>query len=82
VKFQLSEDSEVYRQIYCVYFIKNDGDIQAFEFQPENILTVDEVLCSFGAAAPLIQHLRWDDVVTYHDLQALPQEKVAECFRL
>jgi len=82
VKFQLSEDSEVFQRLYCVDFIKNDGDVQAVEFQPENILTFDEVSASFGSAALLIQYLRWDDVVIFHDVQALPHEKVAEWFRL
>lgn len=82
VKFQLSEDSGVFRRLYCVDFIKNDGEVQAVEFQPENILTFDEITGSFGATALSIQHLRWDDVVIYHDVQILPQEKVGEWFRL
>jgi hypothetical protein len=81
VKFQLSDHSEVFRRLYCVDFIKNDGEVQAIEFQPENILTFDEISGSFGSSSLSIQDLRWDDVVIYHNAPTLPQDKVGEWFR-
>ena len=73
VKLQLSDKSELFRHMYCVDFIKkNEGGHGVVEMQPALFLKFDMISGSFGAAALSIEHLRWDDVVIYHDLPALP----------
>ena len=67
MKLALSDGSEVYQRLYCADFIQNDGDTQVIELQPERALYFDVIDGSFGGAALVIQHLRWDDVVVHHD---------------
>jgi len=81
VKLQLGETSELFQRLYCVDFIKNDAQSEIIELQPENILTFNTISGSFGAAALSIEHLRWDDVVIYHNLMALPPDAVEHWFR-
>ncbi|MGO9484841.1 MAG: hypothetical protein ACLPX9_09710 [Rhodomicrobium sp.] len=81
VKLQLSESSELFQRLYCVDFIKNDAQSEAIELKPGNILTFNTISGSFGLAAVSIEHLRWDDVVIYHNLTALPPDPIKHWFR-
>jgi hypothetical protein len=81
VKLRLGETSKLFERLYCVDFVKNDGQSEIIELQPKNILRFNKVSGSFGAAALSIEHLRWDDVVIYHDLTALPPDGMSRWFR-
>ncbi len=81
VKLRLDENSELYQRLYCVDFIKNDGGSEVIELQPDTILTFQKINGCFGAVALSIEHLRWDDVVIYHDLSSLPQDEIDVWFR-
>lgn len=67
VKLALSDSSEVYQRLYCADFIRNDGEPRVIELQPERTLDFDVIDGSFGGAAFVIEHLRWDDVVVHHN---------------
>jgi len=81
VKLELSDRSELFRRMYCVDFIENDGDKhKVVELQPALFLKFDTISGSFGAAALSIEHLRWDDVKIYHDLPTSPTDAISEWF--
>ncbi len=82
VKFQLNEQSELFEQLYCVDFIKNDGAVEMVELQPENILTFEPITGTFGNASLAIKHLRWDDALIRHDLDELPADQLSNWFQL
>jgi hypothetical protein len=81
VKIQLSEQSELFRRMYCVDFLRNEnGQRTPVELLPDRFLKFDTLSGSFGAARLVIEHLRWDDVTIYHDLALLPSEAIADWF--
>jgi hypothetical protein len=82
LKLQLSEAGAIFQNLYCVDFLKKDERIEIIELQPGRFLKFDVISGSFGAAAVSIEHLRWDDLVIYHDVPVLPEEKIAQWFRL
>ncbi len=82
VKIQLSEQSELFDRLYCVDFIKNDGVQEIVELQPENILTFEPIIGTFGKASLSIEHLRWDDVLIRHDVDAIPCDPLSHWFQL
>lgn len=69
VKLRLSDESRIFRHLYCVDFVRNDAESAVIEFAPENILTFEPLSGSFGAATLKIEHLRWDDIVVHHNAQ-------------
>ncbi len=73
VKLLLSDRSELYRHLYCVDFVKNDGGPQVVELQPDRFLKFEPLSGAIGDARLLIDHLRWDDVVIAHDAAKKPQ---------
>ncbi|HET6160310.1 MAG TPA: hypothetical protein VFE34_18340 [Dongiaceae bacterium] len=81
VKLQLSDKSELFRRMYCVDFIqKDDGEHRVIELQPALFLKFDTISGSFGAASLSIEHLRWDDVLIYHDLAIPPADDISSWF--
>lgn len=80
VKLRLSESSDLYCQLYCADFISNDEDRSATELLPETYLSFDPIVENHGAASLTIDHLRWDDVIIYHDLEAPPMDDLANWF--
>lgn len=82
VKLQLSEQSELFDRLYCVDFIKNDGAQEIVELQPENILTFEPIVGTLGKASLSIEHLRWDDVLIRHDVDAIPSDPLSHWFQL
>jgi len=79
VKLRLSDQSSIFRHLYCVDFIQNVSEAKVIEFAPENVLTFEPLSGSFGAAALVIEQLRWDDIVVYHDAQE-PAPGLADWF--
>ncbi|CAA9234564.1 MAG: hypothetical protein AVDCRST_MAG93-1037 [uncultured Chloroflexia bacterium] len=67
VKLSLGDESEFYEQLYCADFIRNDGEPQIVELQPDRTLNFDVIEGSYGDAALEIAGLRWDDVVIHYD---------------
>jgi|SRR5258708_26305686 hypothetical protein len=83
IKLRFGETSKLFERLYCADFVKTDvdGQNEIIELQLENILTFDTISGSFGAAAYSIEHLRWDDVLVYHDLAELPPAEISWWFR-
>lgn len=81
VKLQLGEDSELFDRLYCVDFVKNDGQAEIIELDPERIIAFDPVPGSIGSARLSIEHLRWDDVLLRHDCETLPPVALSAWFR-
>jgi hypothetical protein len=79
VKLRLSDESEIFQHLYCVDVIKNDGEPQIVELQPDRVLSFEALSGSFGDADLTIEHLRWDDVVIHHDAPE-PLEGLAQWF--
>lgn len=69
VKLLLSDQSSIFRNLYCVDFIQNDSGSKVIEFAPENLLIFEPLSGSFGTAELVIEQLRWDDIVVHHDAQ-------------
>ena len=100
VKLQMSPDSALYEQLYCVDFIKPSGEADEsdeddgeeldedeinegmVDFQPGFFLEFDPTSGTFGSMAVEIEQLRWDDVIIRHDLEPLPEDRIAEWFEL
>ena len=83
IKLRLGETSKLFERFYCADFVKTEanGQNEIIELQPENILTFKTISGSFGAAAFSIEHLRWDDVLIYHNLEAVPPQEISGWFR-
>lgn len=79
VKLELSDESGIFDHLYCVDFVKNEPP-EIVELQPENILTFDPISGGFGQSSLLIEHLRWDDVVIYHNVDSLPYDQLSRWF--
>ncbi len=81
VKLQLGGESELYRNLYCMDFIKNEDDRpQPIDLMPDRFLTFDPVRGSMGDVDLLIEHVRWDDIEIHHDAMDVPNELVAAWF--
>jgi hypothetical protein len=82
VKLRLQETSELFGHVYCVDFLKPDADggTRVLEFQPERILSFDEIQAAIGDAELSVEHLRWDDVVILHDSPGLPSDTLLAWF--
>ncbi len=80
VKLRLSDDSDLFAQLYCADFIRNDAAQEVIELRPESVLTFEPISGTFGDASLLIDHLHWDDVLIRHDLASLPSDLLGEWF--
>ena len=70
VKLQLHETSKLFQRLYCVDFLKNDGEPELFELMPDRVLTFEPIAGSIDSTALHIDHLCWDDVEIRHDASA------------
>jgi len=66
LKLRVRSDGQIFQQLYCVDFIKNDP-VEIFEFRPERVLSFQLVTGTIGEARLHIEHLQWDNVLIYHD---------------
>jgi hypothetical protein len=57
---------------YCADFIKNDGEQEVVEPQPDNFLAFEPIAGTFGKASLSIEHLRRDAVLIRHNLDEVP----------
>jgi hypothetical protein len=81
VKLRLGEDSELFDRLYCADFVKNDGQAEIIELNPDRALAFSPISGSFGDASLSIEHLRWDDVLLHHDSETLPQQELSRWFQ-
>jgi hypothetical protein len=72
LKLRLSPTCELFRQLYCVDFIKTDP-LEPLELQPARFLSFEPLSGAIGDTRFSIEHLRWDDVEVYHDLDMPPK---------
>ena len=82
VKLRLSDQSRVYRHLYCADFIKNDEVSEVVELELGEWPEIDPISGAFGAMEVTFDRLRWDDVAIHHDLLGLGDDQVAPWFDL
>ena len=80
VKFQIGEESGLFRGLCCVDFIKNDGQVEPAELQPD-FVTFEPISGRLGLAELLIEQLQWNDVVIHHTLAASPLDQIGAWFQ-
>ncbi|ESY81494.1 hypothetical protein X740_09950 [Mesorhizobium sp. LNHC221B00] len=80
VKFQIGEDSGIFRGLCCVDFVKNDGKVDPIELQPD-FLTFEPISGRIERAEFLIEQLQWNDVVIHHTLAAAPLDQIGIWFQ-
>ena len=67
VKLELEPGTRVFRSLSCADFVRNDGEPEIIEFEPERILGFEPITATLGNAELEIENLRWDDVVIDHN---------------
>lgn len=80
VKFQLADQDELFRQLCCIDFIKNDGQIEPVELQPD-IVRFEPFSGRIGSAELLVEQLQWNDVVIRHTLASPPHDELDTWFQ-
>jgi hypothetical protein len=80
VKLRLGDHSTLFERLYCVDFLKNDGNTEVVELQADTVISFDPVGGTFGLATVTIEHVRWADVVVYHDAAELSPKDLADWF--
>jgi len=80
VKIELEPGSPVFRSLACADFVRNDGEPEIVEFEPERALGFDPIDTTLGGAQLRIVALRWDDVVIDHDGSFEPEVAVGNWF--
>jgi hypothetical protein len=82
VKFELSEQSGVYKRLYCVDFVKNDdGAADAIELQVDDETPFPTLVSDFRGVTMTVTTVRWDDVVLSHDAGNLPAQALDDWFQ-
>lgn len=80
VKLQVSDESRLFRQLYCADFMKNELEAEVVEFVPERVLKFDPILGMMGTMDITIEHLHWDDVRIEGSADIGTSEALAEWF--
>lgn len=80
VKFQLSDQSGLYRQLYCADFSTGDGGGQIVELTPDEEVSFDPISVSLGELEMTVQRLSWHDVTLTVEGLVPPPEAFAEWF--
>jgi hypothetical protein len=66
VKLKLSEESSLYKSIYCADFITPDKGVQIIEMDPDRELSFDPLVVSLGEMEMTVEALNWDDIKLTH----------------
>jgi len=75
VKFELSEQSGLFRRLYCTDFVAKDGgNLIVREMQPDRILTFDPFTYEVRGVPVVIERLIWDDIEVHHDAVTLDNQ--------
>lgn len=80
VKFQLPGQDELFRQLCCVDFVKNDGKVEPAEFASD-LVRFEPISGRLGSVDLLIEQLQWDDVVIHHTLASAPLDELHTWFQ-
>lgn len=80
VKFQLSDQDELFRQLCCVDFVRNDGNVEPAELVPD-VVSFEAISGRLGDADLLIEQLQWNDVVICHTLGSPPLDALNAWFQ-
>lgn len=70
MKFQVSEDSGLYRRLVIIDFVKNDDRVEAIAFSPEHILQFGALSAMLGKMRIVVEALRWDNVALHFSSEA------------
>ena len=81
LKLRLNEPTTLFQNLYCMDFVKRDGEYEYLQLEPERASSFESIASSVGAAALSIEALRWDDVIVRHDLASAPSDNIARWFR-
>lgn len=73
VKFQVSEESGLYRRLSIIDFIKNDDRVEAIAFAPNRLLQFDKASGTIGKMTVVIEALRWDNAALHFNSRTSPQ---------
>lgn len=79
MKFQLPPDTNAFRQIAVVDFVRNEGVLEATLFEPDKVLTFERIEGRIAETELVIEALRWDAVVISHDSPSI-EEAIAHWF--
>jgi hypothetical protein len=80
VKFQLPGQNELFRQLCCVDFVKNDDEVEPAELVPD-IVSFEAIAGRLGDCDLLIEQLQWNDAVIHHTLSTPPIEELNAWFQ-
>jgi hypothetical protein len=80
LKLQLAEGTGLYRDLYCIDFIKNPTKPEMLELQPDRYLGFVPIVASFGRMTVRIVGLRWNNAIIMHDKPDLQPESLADWF--
>jgi hypothetical protein len=80
VKLELEPGSKVFRSLSCADFVRNDGEPEIIEFEPDRILGFEPISATLGDAELEIDRLRWDDVVIHHTGAFDPEQVLGAWF--
>ena len=81
MKFQLSDQSELFRGLYCTHFAAKDGDDAIVrEMYPDRILTFEPLSFEVQGIPVLVERLVWDDVQLHHNAASLGPSKLDRWF--
>ncbi|MDC7676300.1 hypothetical protein [Asticcacaulis machinosus] len=80
VKFQLSDQSGLYRRLYCADYASGGEGGQIVEMTPDEEVSFDPISVSLGELEMTVQRLSWHDVTLTVEGAALPPDAFAEWF--
>jgi hypothetical protein len=81
VKLELTDQSELFRRLYCTDFVAKDGDVVIVrEMYPDRILTFEPVAYEVRGVPVLIERLVWDDVEMHHDAGTVASAELDQWF--
>ena len=81
VKIELSDQSELFRRLYCTDFAAKDGDAAIVrEMYPDKILTFEPIAYEVRGVPARIERLVWDDVQIHHDAQTIATTALDQWF--
>jgi hypothetical protein len=69
VKFSLTGETNAFRRMVVVDFVRNDDGVEGIQFEPESVLSFEQIDRHLGDARLTIAGLRWDAAVILHDVQ-------------
>jgi len=81
LKIQVGKQSgAIYRNLYCMDYVANDGKHRILEFMPDKVLSFGPVQIESEGISLCVQAFCWDSVRFNHHLAALAETELEEWF--